>query len=272
MTVKRYIKRLLGALIYSTRLHRLILADRAVVAVFHRIDDRFPGNEVTSSTREFRAYCAFFRRHFRVVSLGELLARLARGDSVGGHLVITFDDGYKDNVGVAAAELERRRLPACFFVVTEFIGSARVPWWDAQSAIPPEWMTWDDVRQLHKRGFEIGAHTMNHADLGKVDGDEAEREITGARERVRAELGTETPFFSYPYGRPEHMSDANRDRVRRAGYRCCLSAYGGTVRAPADPFQLKREPVTPWYTSPYEYGYEVLWRGPDFRPISPSAA
>jgi peptidoglycan/xylan/chitin deacetylase (PgdA/CDA1 family) len=269
--MKQRLKHLLGALIYRSGLHRRILAGRAVIAVFHRVDDRLRGNPITCTTDEFSAYCAFFRRHFTVVRLGELLDKLVRGDDIGGHLAITFDDGYKDNAAVAAAELQRRSLPACFFIATNFIGSNRVPPWDARRSITPEWMTWDDVRRLRDCGFEIGSHTMNHVDLGAVHGDEAEREIVLSRDRLRAELGADVAFFSYPYGQPQHLTAVNRERVRRAGYSCCLSAHGGTVRTSADPFDLKREPITSWYVSPYHFGLELLGRGPDFRPTWPTS-
>jgi peptidoglycan/xylan/chitin deacetylase (PgdA/CDA1 family) len=271
--MKRYLKRLLGVLIYSVGMHRHILADRAVIALFHRVDDRLQGNPITCTTGEFRDYCAFFSRHFTVVSLGELLTKVARGDNVGGHLAITFDDGYKDNAGPAAAELERRGLPACFFVATNFIGSTRVPWWDAERSITPEWMTWDDVRSLRDRGFEIGSHTVNHADLGQVNGEEAEAEIVRSGERLREELGTDAAYFSYPYGQPQHITEANRELVRRAGYQCCLSAHGGSVGPQADLFRVKREPISPWYTSPYQFGFEVLFRRRGTGgPTSPSVA
>ena len=269
--MKRQLKSVLGAVVYGTGMHRLILGDRAVIALFHRVDDRLRGNPITCTIDEFRAYCRFFARHFTVVSLGQLVAKLTRGDSVGGHLVITFDDGYRDNAGPAAAELERLGLPACFFIATNFIGSDRVPWWDAERSIKPEWMTWDDVRGLRQRGFEIGAHTVNHVDLGRVAGDEAEREIRESGSRLRAELGADVRYFSFPYGRPEHLTDANRDIVRRSGYVCCLSAHGGLVQPPADLFELKREPVSPWYLSPYHFGVEILQRSLAFRAISPSA-
>jgi peptidoglycan/xylan/chitin deacetylase (PgdA/CDA1 family) len=273
--MKRYLKRLLGALIYGIGMHRHILADRAVIALFHRVDDRLQGNPITCTTREFRDYCGFFRRHFTVVSLGELLGKVERGEPVGGHLAITFDDGYKDNAGPAAAELERHGLPACFFIATDFIGSNRVPWWDAERSITPEWMTWDDVRTLRDRGFEIGSHTVTHVDLGQVAGPEAEAEIVHSRDRLRRELGGDVSFFSYPYGQPHHITEANRALVRRAGYACCLSAHGGSVRARSNLFDVKREPVSPWYTSPYQFGFEVLFRR--WRPIpdpstSPSVA
>ena len=260
-TFRRSVKGLLGHLIYRSGLHRLLLRRKAVIAVFHRVQDDLPGNPITCSRAELSAYLEFFDRHFEVVSLGDLLDRLDSGQDVSGCLAITFDDGYRDNFTAAAPELERRNLPATFFVVTEFIETDAVPWWDEERGIVPTWMTWDEVRALRLRGFEVGAHTMTHADLGRTHGHDAEREIRGSKERLDEELGAETTLFTYPYGRPDQMTDENRERVRAAGLRCSPSAHGGLVRQDSDPYRLKRSPVTQWHRSPAHWGFEILRDG-----------
>lgn len=256
--LKREAKSACGRALFASGLHRRLLRDRAYILLFHRVDDRFPGDPITCSRREFAAYCDFFRRHFTVVGLGELLRKRHAGEDISGHLVITFDDGYKDNHDVAAAELERRGLPACFFIASEFVASRTVPWWDRELPVAPAWMDWDDVRDLHARGFELGAHTMHHVDLGVVAGAEAEHEILGSRERLERETGLTTPFFSYPYGRPHQITEDNRELVRHAGFACCLSAFGGDVRPAGDDFRLQRTPVSPWYGSPQHLGLELV--------------
>ena len=252
----------MAAPLFLTGLHRLLMGGRGVVVAFHRVDDRVRGSPIGCSRGEFARYLDFFARHFRVVALSDLVARLAEGRSVRGRLAVTFDDGYRDNFTVAAPMLRERGLPACFFVSTALVGSRAQPWWDAEFGARAEWMTWDQVRALHAQGFEIGAHTVTHADLAAVSGDEAEREIAGARERLERELGAPVTLFSYPYGAPHRISDENRRRVARAGFRCCLSAYGGTVAPGDDPFRLKRAPVTPWHLSPAHLGFELLFRPP----------
>jgi peptidoglycan/xylan/chitin deacetylase (PgdA/CDA1 family) len=206
----------------------------------------------------FRELCAFFAEHFQVVTLARLVQMLARREPLGGHLAVTFDDGYRDNHVCAAPILEEFRLPACFFVTAGFIGSQMVPWWDVERGIPSEWMNWDNVRELHARGFEIGAHTVTHSDLGKTDGADAEREITGGKAAIEAALGAPVLHFAYPYGRRDQLSDANRVRVREAGYRTCVSSFGGSVRAGDDPLALQRMPVSSWHLTAGQYGFEVL--------------
>jgi peptidoglycan/xylan/chitin deacetylase (PgdA/CDA1 family) len=258
--VKRWLKAALGALLFHSGLYRRRLRGRAVIVLFHRVDDRLRGNPISCTRAEFRAYTAFFKRFFTVVPLKELLDRLAAGRDVSRLLVITFDDGYRDNHDAAAPRLAELRLPACFFIATGFIGSSRVPWWDEESGIQPEWMGWDEVRGLARSGFEIGAHTVNHVDLGRLHGDAAQLEINGSRSELESQLGEPVRYFSYPYGRADQITEANREVVRSAGFDCCLSAFGGDVAPGWDPYRLRRTPISPWYVSPYQFGFE-LWRG-----------
>ncbi|HEX4469945.1 MAG TPA: polysaccharide deacetylase family protein [Gemmatimonadaceae bacterium] len=248
----------LGGLLYRSGMHRRLWKNRAAIVVFHRVDDRYAGDPITCSFAQFRAYCDFFQRYFSVISLSELLDRLDMGRDISRHLVITFDDGYRDNVR-CAEELERRRLPACFFVTTEFIDSARNAWWDSLRSIHSEWMTWDDLREIQAHGFEVACHTATHANLGTVSGAQAAVEIVGARERLERELGAQARHFGVPFGRREHLSDANREVVRYAGFRSCLSACGGSVTPGCDSFDLKRVGVSDAYSSPYQFGFEMAF-------------
>lgn len=256
--MRRKIKSLLGRVIFFAGLHRVALRSRAVVVLFHRVDDSFAGDPISCTSAEFRAYCDFFRRHFVVVSLSELVAKLRAGRDISRHLVITFDDGYRDNWETAAAELRERGLPACFFVASGFIGTDRVGWWDAANGVRSRWMTWDQVRLLRESGFEVGAHTVNHPDLGCVDRDEAEREVVESRSRLEAELGIPVQHFAYPFGGRINIKEENREVVRSAGFASCLSAYGGLVTHGTDPMSMQRVPTSNWALCPYQFGFELL--------------
>jgi peptidoglycan/xylan/chitin deacetylase (PgdA/CDA1 family) len=258
LKVNQHIKKILGLLLYWTGIYRILWRDRAIVVAFHRVDDAYAGDPLTCTRAEFADYCGFFAKHWIVVSLSELVHKLRTGQDISRHLAITFDDGYRDNYLAAAKELKRRGLPATFFVTTNFIGSNHVPWWDAAQNITPTWMSWDEVRELHRLGFEIAPHTENHVDLGVVQADEARREIAGSRERLCSELGVESRLFSYPYGRDSQISKENRDLVRELGFHCCASAYGGVVTSKTDPMRMQRMPIGPWYASPYEFGFQSL--------------
>lgn len=71
---------------------------------------------------------------FRVVSLAELRRTLAAGGPLSRAVVITFDDGYRDNLLVAKPLLEGLGIPATVFVTTGYVGSGRDFWWDELEA------------------------------------------------------------------------------------------------------------------------------------------
>lgn len=252
-------KQLLGHGLFAARLNAVLLGRAAVVVMFHRVRATDGSDGLTVDVSTFERYCRFFKQHFRVVPLTEIVSGLERGVVPRRTLAITFDDGYLDNFENAAPILEHLSLPATFFVVTQWIGSEVVPWWDRDRGERHPWMSWDEVRSLQHRGFEIGAHTRTHVDLGRVNGRLAEEEIGGAREELRRRLGTCSDAFAYPYGGPNHLTEEARSLVRAAGFRCCCSGFGGINEAGTDPFHLRRVPVSQGY-SPDQFGFDVAFR------------
>ncbi|MFO0773260.1 MAG: polysaccharide deacetylase family protein [Nitrospiraceae bacterium] len=87
-----------------------------------------PGMYVLADT--FAMQMEFLRRHFLVLSFDDLLTRWADGrwDTRRPACVITFDDGWLDNLRHAAPVLKRLDLPATIFLPTDFIGTARWFW------------------------------------------------------------------------------------------------------------------------------------------------
>jgi peptidoglycan/xylan/chitin deacetylase (PgdA/CDA1 family) len=261
------LKHLLGRSIFAIRLDTILMRHEAVVVAFHRVrDDADLTDSLTIDSRTFESYCRFFKRFFNVVPLAELVETLHAGQAPHRALAITFDDGYRDNFQHAAPILEKLGLPATFFVVSRWIGTSIVPFWDRDRGVQFPWMTWEHLRDLRRRGFSIGAHTRTHVDLGSVSGEDAQQEIAGARDDLEQALGTPVRTFAYPFGGREHLTEANRARVKAAGFRCCCSGYGGTVTRVTDPFHLPRVPISTWHPYPYQFGFDVALG----RSVSPS--
>jgi peptidoglycan/xylan/chitin deacetylase (PgdA/CDA1 family) len=255
--MKRSIKSLLGRITFATHLDRVLLANAALIVTFHRVHDAWDPNGLTIGRDMFERHCRFFMRHFRVIPLRDLVDRLERGLELNRHLAITFDDGYRDNFENAAPVLQQLALPATFFVVSRWIGSDVVPWWDRKVGVRHPWMTWDQVRSLRGMGFDIGAHTRTHVDLGSTSGTEASEEIGGSKLELEERLSAPVDLFAVPYGRPDNFCPANRDLVKAAGFRGCCSCSGGVNRRGKDPFDLARIPISPWFVTPYQFGLEV---------------
>ncbi|MEA2761336.1 MAG: hypothetical protein QOD47_620 [Gemmatimonadaceae bacterium] len=256
--VTRRAKAVAGWILFRTGLFKRFRRNEAVIVLFHRVNDAYPNDSLTYSTRNFERFVRFFGRFFDVITLSELLRRLESGADLAGTLAITFDDGYRGNATIAAPILERHGQRACFFVTTQFIGTDHVPWWDAGKKIQVQWMTWDQVRSLRRNGHDIGSHTQTHPDLGVIPKDEARREIAGGSTRLDSELAERSGLFAYPFGGRKNMSEENQAVVKDLGLRCCLSAYGGTVKPGDDPLRLKRITISDWFLSPYQFGFELV--------------
>lgn len=255
--MKDSLKSAIGLTVFASRLSGVLLKNTAIVVAFHRVRDtaRLEGLSVPVAT--FERYCRFFKEHFQVVPLREIVSRLERGQDLRHHLAITFDDGYDDNFENAAPVLERLSLPATFFVVSQWIGTDVVPWWDREEGVHYRWMTWDQVRSLQQRGFDIGAHTRTHVNLGAVPESEAYEEILGARVELEQQLNCPIDLFAYPYGRRTNLADQYRHLIKAAGFRCCCSCFGGVNIAGTDPFHLARVPISLGYASPHQFGFDV---------------
>jgi peptidoglycan/xylan/chitin deacetylase (PgdA/CDA1 family) len=253
------LKGMLGQTVAAMGLDQWLLQEYSVIVSFHRVQPSDGSDSLTMPVQEFEECCRYFRSHFDVVPLTEIVGRLTSGCPLDRTLAITFDDGYRDNFEHAAPILDRLDLPATFFIVSDWIGTDNAAWWDLKRGVKYPSMDWDQVRTLRARGFDIGAHTRTHVDLGSVTEEVARAEIVESRRRIEREIGGSVATFAYPYGRRENITPAAEQFVRDAGYICCCASYGGVNRAGTDPFHLRRIPLTPETASPHALTFDVAF-------------
>jgi len=78
----------------------------------------------------FAEHLEVLRQHARPMPLEELSRALREGSLPDRSVVVTFDDGYADNLHNAKPLLERHDVPATVFVASGFVGRKREFWWD----------------------------------------------------------------------------------------------------------------------------------------------
>jgi peptidoglycan/xylan/chitin deacetylase (PgdA/CDA1 family) len=258
MLDRRILKTALGRVAGMAGAHARTFRSSMTILAFHRVNDWMAQDGLTCSSAKLEAFCRFCGDNARVVRLSEQVAGCREGKDMGGTVSITFDDGYLDNFEVAAPILQRLGMPATFFITTGFIGTqVRAPW-DAALTRQPGWMTWDNLRSLIAQGFEIGAHTDAHIDMGSADERMLREDLEISQQKIQRELGTRARLFAYPFGNPQRISSRSRDLVRELGYQCCASCYGGLNAPLTDPYELKRIPIGEWHSSPDQFGFELL--------------
>jgi peptidoglycan/xylan/chitin deacetylase (PgdA/CDA1 family) len=109
------------------------------------------------------------------------------------------------------------------------------------------------VRALHVAGMSIGAHTVTHPILARLDDESARSEIRDGRAALESILGTRVSLFAYPNGKPvTDYGPAHVSMVRELGFSAAVSTRPGVADAATDRFQLPR--FTPWATSFLQFG------------------
>ncbi|CAM4050238.1 polysaccharide deacetylase family protein [Roseateles saccharophilus] len=124
---------------------------------------------------------------------------------------------------------------------------------------PPDdlMMSSEQVRNLHHAGMRIGAHTVSHPILAKLDAQKAADEIGHSREVLQALLGAKVSLFAYPNGKPgtDYLSEVHPALVRELGFDAAVSTRWAAARRDDDVFQIPR--FTPWDRGRLKFGLRL---------------
>jgi len=92
----------------------------------------------------------------------------------------------------------------------------RLSWWQIREMITDELVT-------------VGAHTINHFALAKLDREQALAELIGSKQRIARKTGAEPEFFCYPYGDPLSAGAREFELTREAGFTAALTTRKGLI-------------------------------------------
>lgn len=151
---------------------------------------------------------------YTTITLGVLIADINAEKKISGkEVVLTFDDGWKNQYTYAVPILEKYGFTATFGIISNNVGSAT----EAKSK-----MTWGQIEDLHMKGFEIASHTENHPFLNKLSDKQLQSELIGSKKTLESKLGVIIPTFIYPY----YDYDIRvMNAVRDAGYTGARGGY-----------------------------------------------
>ena len=195
------------------------MAADVLVLCYHAVSERWPAPlSVTPAALE-EQLGFLVERGYRGVTFKEAVTGRPRGKVV----AVTFDDGFRSVAELAQPILERLGLPGTIFVPTTLIGGGPLAWPGIDQWLGGEHeaelagLTWDELRALRGRGWEIGSHTRTHPRLTELDDGRLAEELGVSRDECSAALGEPCRSLAYPYGDVDGRVVA---AARAAGYSC----------------------------------------------------
>ncbi len=218
--------------------HRNVAQHRPVILMYHsvQLDNQQPNWPWAVSMRRFRSQIDFLAAEGWVTTtVCDLAAKPNHWKER--TVVITFDDGFVDNLD-ACEELERRGMLATLFIVSGSIG--RKPAW-------PDWpdpgrpdvclLNGAQLRTLRDAGMEIGSHSVSHTHLTDADDHRLHTELKNSKLTLEENLEDELSSFAYPYGELDERCIA---AVQQAGYDAACTTRPGWALRDNDSYSLRR--------------------------------
>jgi len=226
------------------------------VLMYHKVND-LPNNRMSMPVPLFDDQMSHLGElGYTVVDLDAVLSHYREGTPLpAGAVLITFDDGYRDNLVNAAPILREHGYPAVQFVPIAFVGDSQpLPherYLSAHGVHNPT-VDWDEVLELERYGVRIESHGISHKPLAELEIDEAAREIAISKLKLEEALGRAVRAFSYVKGSEADYKPVHPSLVRQAGYDLAFTAVSGANSPLSDPLQLRRYNVEPYSRRTFE--------------------
>jgi peptidoglycan/xylan/chitin deacetylase (PgdA/CDA1 family) len=221
------------------------------VLMYHKITSARP-NSIAVDPASFEQQQAYLSEHYSVVRLSRVDGFFHMGEALPRRSVLlTFDDGYLDNLRTAYPVLKRYGHTAVLFLPTGFVGRHALPH-DCHLLTHNPTANWAELANVLDV-FEIGSHGISHRPLATLDLSAAREEVRRSKEEIEQRLGVGVSAFAYPKGSIRDFAPEHADLLRSAGYRLAFTTLPGVNHSRTSPFRIRRHNVED-YGAPYFEG------------------
>ncbi|MXW07224.1 MAG: polysaccharide deacetylase family protein [Gammaproteobacteria bacterium] len=162
-------------------------------------------------------------------------------------VAITFDDGYRDNYLTADPILKKYGAKATLYLVTDrhdrdWSSSKKEHHDDGELMAEPKLLDEDVAKMVGSQRWELGSHTVTHANLLRLDNNQCNIEIQQCRTELEETFGTRATSFAYPFGLFE---DRHVELVKTLGFQFAVTTEQGiSLDLDAERLKLKRVKVS----------------------------
>lgn len=167
------------------------------ILMFHSITDFVPDKpgeaayNLTFSPEKFEQFLQFFQEHDITTLTFSDLKNILEGKMAlpKKAVILTFDDGRLDNYTNAFRLLKQYKQKGVFFIVTD------------KPDRNPNYMNWQQLKELVENGQEIGSHTIIHRDLSISSEKQIRFELEQSKKTLEEKTGQLVIVLAYPSGK-----------------------------------------------------------------------
>jgi len=199
----------------------------AVVFMYHRFgENNYPTTNV--KIEQFEAHLSEIESSgLAVAPLPEIVAAIKRKKPIPDRTIaLTIDDAFKSVYQEAWPRLRKAGLPFALFVATDAVDAGR-----------PDYMTWDQIRELSEWGVTIGSQTSSHLHMPMASQEKITADVSRSMRRLKEELGFVPTLFAYPYG---EFDNNVKGEVEAAGFDAAFGQHSGVAYGGMGMFALPR--------------------------------
>lgn len=218
------------------------------VLMYHKVPEKpiDTKHRIFVSRRNFEKHLRFFKfRGLTSITFKEYL-EFSKGERPAKEFpkkpfIITFDDGYKDNFDNVLPLTKKYGIKGVLFLLGDFsvMGNS---WDEGEDVETNRMMTVEQKKAFAVNGWEIGAHTLTHQDLTKLDAERVRYELATSKLLLEEKLNIKVVSFAYPYG---FYNDETKQLVKECGFEFGIATDTGGMTIEDDRFAIFRVNMFP---------------------------
>ncbi len=203
----------------------------------------------------FEQQLQFYAQNYRPVDYKDLQDFFASGKWIHNKpgLIISFDDGFRENYDYAVPLLEKYGFKGWFFIPTGYVDASSTDQMEYIGKTSGKYdhtyedgryfMNWAEIDHLRKKHV-VGCHTYTHHRMNINDTNEIlEHEVREAKQVMEQKLNHEITIFCWVGGEEHTYSKAAAEKIKNAGYKYSFMTNSWPLTAGQSPLQIQRSNI-----------------------------
>jgi len=190
-------------------------------------------NDLIVTTENLEKQFIYIKNNFTTLFFKEL----DKENNIPNKIILTFDDGYYNNLEYLVPLLEKYQLKATIFIPTEYIQNG-------ENSSEKHFMSFDEIRNLNPELIEIALHSHSHKNYSEMSVENAREDLKKNIEILKENAINFSNVLAYPYGkfpREKNKKRAFFEMLEQSGITAALRIGNEIESYPwKNKFEIKR--------------------------------